>query len=227
MVSKLFDAAGKDGLLICEGASDAQLVRALFSVRAFERVYVRVCSDLGGSGTGNGAFARALRSARITPGFGAIKNVVLLADSDASRDANFNLIRDQVQQVATDPINPRVYPIPTSPNQKFAGNPSLTIVMVPTDATVGAIETLAFAAAKSVSATNVAEVETLATRVGVNGWLAHQQAKMKLHAFLACTHQAKPDITLTQVFSNHATHLVPVGDAAFDHLYTTLSGLLS
>lgn len=227
-----FTDARKDGLIICEGPSDASVIRGVLRSRGFDRAYVCATGNLiGDKGGGNSFFLDALRAARVATGSDTIKIVILATDNDESPIQRFEFVRDQVQRLAKESqggIYPFQFPVPVAPNKVVSGtnaDPDVAIMMVPTDSNLGALESLVFEAARVAHPVNTAEVDTFAARTKAAKWSVHKVAKMKVRAYLACTHESKPDIPLGSVLSkNNSAHLIPVGDKCFDHLFATIVG---
>jgi hypothetical protein len=60
-------------------------------------------------------------------------------------------------------------------------------------------------------------VDALAGCTGADKWTAAKLAKMKLHALIASSHEAKPHLSPAYVWSDK-TNLVPLNDPIFDQI---------
>jgi hypothetical protein len=205
-------------LLLCEGASDAALFRELLRVRGAPQIHVQAAGDLG-NGSGRDFFGKALQGASVGTGFEKIKHVIIATDNDDDQTVSFERVRDQIASTGK-------FPVPVAPGLRAEGSPSVTIVMVPPDAIIGSLESLIYLTAATVNAENAAVVEGFAAQTGVPLWSPQKQAKMKVRSFLACTHEAHPDIGLGYLWSQDAGHLVPLDHVAFDQLYNVLIALI-
>lgn len=184
-------------------------------MRGGPQIHIRTAADWN-VGAGRDCFDKALVAARTTTGFDKVTHIVIATDCDADSVASFDRVRAQIAKLAP------ALPVPAGPNVTAVGAPSVTVMMVPTDASTGSVESLVFRAASTVNSGNAEQVEALASRTGVPAWLPQKQAKMKVRSFIACTHEPRPDIGLGNLWIQGADHLVPMDHEVFNHLYNSL-----
>ncbi|MBI1397045.1 MAG: hypothetical protein GC151_13800 [Betaproteobacteria bacterium] len=198
--------------------------RDVAEARGKKNVSVRAAADLA-SASGNSAFGAALRAARVIRDFDILRNIVLVVDSDSDRQARFDYARGQIEALANDPNEPvDVFPLPSLPGVPATkGDLNLTILMIPTDEATGSLETVLYKGAKKAKSQNANEVEKLATATNVVSWAPQKQAKMRVRAFVACSHGDAPDLPIGQIWTKDSSaSLIPVGDSVFDDLFDCL-----
>ena len=207
------------GFLLCEGPSDVAVFRKLLEARGGPTIHIRCAGELG-QGSGRDSFGRALRAAHTTTGFiDSVRHIVVATDCDGDKDASFAAVKSQLEELQWPPV-------PVAPDvTETKDGISLTVMMVPTGAPTGSLETLAYVAAASANAVNAAAVESFANATGVDAWAPQKQAKMKVRSFLACTHQPRPDIGLGHLWTQQAGHLVPLSHPVFTPLFDRIVAL--
>ncbi len=213
-------------LILCEGASDAQFLRALVRrTPGFPDFNVIPVGDVGNRVAGIGGFESALNGIQILRRFDQLRTIILVADCDDDDAANFSLICDQINRTAPFGTPPRTrYVAPAAPLVPSTGAPVLAVAFIPWVGDRGHLEKLLLPAAAIASPAEAVEVEAMAANIGVNTWPSVKHiAEAKLRSLLAVSNRADPRLPLSKIWTD-APHLIPITDPTFDQLATFLEG---
>lgn len=202
---------------IVEGDSDCNFLRALLLQRGLQHFQVVAPSEVADNLGGASAFARVLSYLPMLDGFDDVEGILLVSDNDDSPDASFGNVIGAIKNAEEFGEPPRTHPVPANAQEKAAGKPAIVVYMIPGPGLSGNLETLCLSAAKQAHAPLVTCVDELATCAELGDWSVTQQAKAQVRAFVAIAHQARPDISLTKVWSD-APHLFPMHSNAFNDL---------
>lgn len=205
----------KARLILCEGPHDKSFFRALIDHYQLPPAHVVCSADLTRK-QGRSGFGDALFALRPITGFDLLEDIIIATDSDDDAAASFQFAANLIANVpqTQPPEEPHTYPVPTSPHLKAAGSPSVTILLLPWLDRTGSLETLCFEAASKVFPANKACVDAFSGCTGSAGWLPQKRDKMLLRSIIAGSHEKKPDIALSMIWSSEP-NLIPISDQAF------------
>jgi hypothetical protein len=167
-------------LVICEGHSDSNLLAALLREHHLSGAQIHVAK-------GRDNFTPPLRGARVQ----GYKAVLVVSDNDDNPQASFDAVCTHLRSAN--------YPVPAAPREMVtsAGNPSISILMIPWDGTQGAIETLCLPALEETYANKVACLDEFCRCTGVDPhWSATRRSEMRAECLLACTQTSEPKLGL-------------------------------
>jgi len=218
----------QERLILCESGADAGFLRALIAARGLPAFDVRTSYNPrrpDADGNGNTFFGETLVSLAVPLSVAPTKHIVVATDADDNPGATFQLIVDQIERAKTQEPSLSGLVAPNAPFAVSAGNPTLSVFLVPGVGKTGNLECMVYEASSAALTQNAVHVETLAASTGVNGWPSGKQGKMKLGALFGCSHRSAPDINVGRIWSRNAGHLVPLDHAAFDELAAFLGTL--
>lgn len=213
----------KPFVILCEGMHDSQFFTHLIRVRQipdrFEIVSVNYALGLTSStGGGNTKFTDALDAIVAVSGFNNVLKVLVVADCDDNPAQEFQRTCSEINAAAAIIGPPRSqFVAPGAPSTVAGANPEVAVLMMPPNFVAGSLSTMCWAAAKNANPVPAACVDAFAACTGAVNWTPNKLAKMKLHALIAGTYQAKPNLGPAYVWSLRPDpRLVPLTDPVFD-----------
>ncbi len=213
-------------LIICEGPSDVEFLRALIVARGLPQVCIRHTGDIYKSSRGGiDKISAFLTGIVVWEGFYDLTDILILADNDLNPAENFEKVRQQIidaKPVATPPV---VYPVPDAPLTKAAGNPSITICMMPGGNQHGNLETLCLPSARSANQAATECVAQFAQCAGADQWEEITlRSKMEMHSLLAIQHREDPSIGLRNIWRENPA-VIPLDHASFTPIAEVIRNL--
>ncbi|MBL8660467.1 MAG: hypothetical protein JNM75_12010 [Rhodospirillales bacterium] len=198
-----------DRLVLCEGPQDRAFLGALHQDRKLPPAQITCPSNHKLPG-GKDGFRLFLLAIRAWTSFPRLKELVIVADSDADPTAAFQSVAEHLRAAGG-------YPVPVTPHDKAAGSPSVVVLMVPWHDLQGALETICFDAAAGAHPAEAGCVNKFASCTGADNWPPQKFAKMRIHALVAATHRQNPGVGLGNVWAQ-APSLIPISAPAFDRI---------
>jgi hypothetical protein len=180
-------------LIICEGASDHGVHAALMKAQGLSGAQIHVAK-------GRDNFSHPLRGARVQ----GYKAVLIVSDNDDDPASSFDAVCEHIKNA--DYGDP-----PTAPRQPIVAsqdNPSLTVLMIPWDGEMGAIETLCLPALEDMFADKIQCLDDFCRCTGVRpNWNVTRQSEMRVECLLSCTQENEPNIGLGYFVARSACQL--------------------
>ncbi len=194
-------------LLICEGPDDKSFLHWLIRDR-------RIQDFILWDAHGHSKFDQALRSFQInrTREYNQLTDIVFVADNDDTPQWSFDNVCDQVRTV----LGPRS--VPLAPQQKSAGRPAISVLMIPWTGVHGHLESLCVDAAISANTTQATKTSNYLALSGSSSWSSvSREGKAWLTANLAIRCIPDPAIPLGLLFRKHR-NLIPLSHHSFDRI---------
>lgn len=204
-------------LMLCEGEHDRSFFTNLIQERSIQDFQICCPNDaVGGGGVSHyGDFLEALLSA---PNVKAIQTILIVADNDDNPTASFQFVLDQIKQ-------PGAFATPAGPRQKATSStlPSVTVLMLPWDTKLGAVETLCLEAAWNKRPNIRKCIDDYANCSGAAAWPQHRRLKMQMRSTLSALCDKDPNTSLTHAWN--AEHWsstmgcpIPLTDTCFNQV---------
>jgi hypothetical protein len=207
-----------------EGYEDASFVRALVAARGGHLSFdVSPTIDIGEVGGDSGFENAVIRCEPIT-GFTEVSDVVILSDNDDDPAASFANVCDQIENARNNGDLARNWGQATTPVNKTAGDPSMSIWMWPSDGQNGCLETLLWQVVQNTQAKNAACVDAALQCSGADKWPTSKLDKARIRCFLSLVCRKNPGITLGTLWRD-APNLIPLNRNEFDPFYDFLCGI--
>jgi hypothetical protein len=215
-------------LLVCEGPADAAFFHALLGERAISDFGIRHTGQGNPAGTGGvDVFAPFLNGLPSVAGFYELTDIVLVADSDNDPEERFQYLCKQIGACDPDAKPSVEFKAPSKPNQlkipsvTMPGAPCFHILLLPSAATQGGLETLCLQAAADRWRDEANCVDGLVECAGAGAWPVTKLAKMKLAALMASVFKKNPNVAFGRIWVEGGKNdLVPLKHPCFDFLET-------
>lgn len=205
-------------LIVCEGVSDASLIKYLCADRGIEGYQIE---QVGGEGQ----FAGFLRDLSVVRGFHNLRGIIVVGDCDDTPQKKFDSIRAQVDR-ANFPVSGLPYKIATRSNHTAPGTYILMVPfqLDPLEMRKGAIETMLLPPLESLNTGYTACVDQLCNcqNTAVLGKTIHD--KVRLRSLLCCVHPSDPNLSIQWVVHPNY-NIVPLSHPSLNGLANILSQL--
>lgn len=210
-------------LIICEGAHDAQFFETLCSMHNLE-FQVASAGHIAGAKNREGidSLTRALDALPGIPGFASLDSILIAADNDTEPSETVLKVKELIR--ATAPFDNAGYAVPDDVLIPSAGQPSITLLMLPWHNVPGSLDTLCMRAAFNKRSALGGHVDAFAVAAGVgaeNGWSITKEHKMKLRSFMSAAYRKDPYLSPAWVWQDK-TDLVPLSDSVFSEIVSFL-----
>ncbi len=130
-------------LVVGEGARDASFIHHLTTNRGLQGIQVAYPEIETAQGTGASSQGRYLEGLRTKPGFKEkLRNVIVMRDADTDPAVSFADVIEQLQAVEW------IQHLPIAPNERSAGNPTITVRIIPNHGEQGNLDSLLLGAIK-------------------------------------------------------------------------------
>jgi hypothetical protein len=184
--------------VLCEGAADQNFTKELIKQRdGFPPIdFLPPDRFYGRSG-----FDRMLVALKGSDSFMRIRGVLIVADSHDIPSDTFVQICDQIRRVPD-------FPVPTQPLRPAPatlGHPSVAIMLLPDEATPGALESL-FAQEledKHKWVTACLDAFLKCGQITAHQWAPEKHAKARYHSMVAALHHADPSRSASTTFTSN------------------------
>lgn len=218
-------------LILCEGGADEAFLRALIAARSGEPVSIRNTADRSTDPATRGGvdrFGALLEAVSVFRGFEIVTDIMLVADSDDDPVENFARLRHQIAKATNQNTVPHsTFGVPEAPARTAAGQPSITVLLVPWHDETGNLESLCLPAAETAAGAVAKCVADFAECIGADEWpRLNAIAKLKLRTILAARHRPDPFLGLGTVWMTDPT-LIPLNHQCFDRVWLVLDAFLS
>lgn len=216
-------------VILCEGFSDEAFFRELIKQRRIHQFGIRSCADADKSKKGGiDKFGKLLEAIPTWEGFSELRDIVIVADNDASPAKNFAKVCRLIERASPEAIPAPVYGVPDRALVSAAGTPArITVLMMPWPDVPGNLESLCLQAAASVSADISACVDGFVRCARTDEWEDPTKVdKMRLRSILAARHQKDPFIGLGNVWQRQQSRgLIPINHPCFDRIEAFLRSI--
>jgi hypothetical protein len=206
---------------------DVECLDNLRQVRGIASFQVASCGFVAGAPPGRDGISyltEALNAIRSVPNFARLKGILIVADNDANPTDAFLNVQNLIN--ASKDISPGIrFVAPTTELVSAAGNPAITVLMLPWTRTPGALDTLCLAAASSKEPQIARCVNAFEACLNPTGWDPQKIAKMKLRTHISAAYPTDPYIAPAWVWRDQ-TDLVPLNDPCFDQIDAFLRSYL-
>jgi len=210
---------------LCEGNEDAALVRKLIDtaargIKAFDVSPINDLSDAKGSG----GFGESIIGSEPMTNFGAVSEVVIIADNDDDPDGNFEMVRGQLQKAKENGDLQRDWGVPDQPYVREAGDPSVTIWMWPGPGKHGCLETVLWDIVLKKYKAEANCVETALACTGADQWATSKRDKARIRCFMSLYYKKNPALALSLAWRD-APQMFPPQSAEFTPIARFLASL--
>ena len=209
-------------VLLCEGAADQNFFRRLIERRTGYPPFNFLEPRDHHGVTAFGSMLRAIQGDQ--KGFSRLRGVLILADSAGNPQATFRRICRQVRCAGAFPVPtaPRV----TAPPDPGAnpGMPAVCIMLLPTDAQPGGLETLCVEVLlkRYPWAQDCVKSYLRCGQSGAGNWPAEKLDKARYHCLVAAIHRDDPSRAVSNAFGrsdgDRRPALIDVTDSVFDEI---------
>jgi hypothetical protein len=204
-------------LLLCEGNEDKAFFERLIEVRKLPRFHIQTTADSRSEPGGNSRFAGKLRSLRFA-NLNVIKRILLVTDADHDRDERFEWLCKQI-------VDAGFGPAPARPLEESAGDPNISIMLIPLDEPSGCLECICQAAARQADVRTGQYVDTFVSQAAKPDWSDIHKNKVWLRTNLAARAR-DPFVFFGSVFRDPKNHnIIPLDHKSFQPIADVLSAL--
>jgi|HubBroStandDraft_1064217.scaffolds.fasta_scaffold339752_2 hypothetical protein len=198
-------------VILCEGAADQNFLKALMAQRGgFPPVdFIPPSEGISGR-TGFGPGLRALVGSGVP--FARLKGVLCIADSHDDPLATFQFVCEQIEKAG--------FPVPGQPLEvapNTPDRPSVAVMLLPDEATPGALESLLGGQIEAEHdwITECVDAFLQCKQIAAHGWPPEKRAKARFGALVAATCYNDPSRAATYAFSRAPT-VADIGGAIFN-----------
>lgn len=215
-------------LLICEGMHDVQFFYHLARNRGLPAFQAISAGNVAGAAPGRDGIDHLTSALNALPGisgfFSKLDSILIVADNDGDPAGALRQVQQYINATADIQTDLR-YVAPAAEHVRAGSNPSITILMLPWSATIGALDTLCLAAARNREPTIAACVDNFEACVNPVGWIPPKVDKMKLRTLISAAYPTDPYISPAWVWRD-GTNLVPLNDPVFNQIEAFLRTFL-
>jgi hypothetical protein len=202
-------------VLLCEGSGDKNFFQELIRLRNLPGFYVTHPRDKIDAG-GRSGFAQRLRGLRLQPGFEGVRGLVVASDNDRDPNASFEQVRTLIHDAE--------FKAPNHPYVVAAGDPVVSVMMVPAGNEAGQLETLCLRAIHDAWPEQFQCAESYAECAGISAWSVGKRERAKLRALVSHICKKDPNSSLTHLWHDSRELVIPLDNPCFDSIANFLGG---
>jgi len=194
-------------LILCEGKGDERFLTHLLesrNVTGFQTAFPEARKDddgnlIAGAGAyGRGGFWYELDALKTVRGFEALRNVVIVTDSDNDPVVSFREVQDQITRA-------QEYGVPSAllrPSSRNVTCPPVIVKTIPGEGEQGNLETLILRAVPDYFGDELACLAEYERCTGhVAGWTLNKQSKMRLQCIVSAVCKNDPTCGMVNLWS--------------------------
>jgi hypothetical protein len=197
-------------IILGEGGADEAFINCLIKVKKLGSFEFRTPHEEKKQRWGKDGFRTRLKALVGEGGILERSAVIIVADNDSDPDEAFKGIQGEIKMAGLQP--PDAVQTKTKATEEF---PALSVLMIPSAAEKGCLETLLLTSAAEKYKEQIKCVTDFVGCVQATNWEVSDLAKLKMRCLLSALYEENPCISLTVALLKDGETLFPLGHEIF------------